>query len=51
MGWRKNKPAPMRCPTCNGTGRLHHKVWKVGKGYVSEGRVCGTCNGLKILPG
>lgn len=40
---------PLRCSKCGGVGRIEHKVWKMGKGYVAEGRICTTCGGSGLL--
>lgn len=50
MGLRRNKPGPMKCPRCNGVGRIHAREWVMGKGYVDKGVICFTCKGQKILP-
>ncbi len=41
---------PLSCSKCGGIGRREHRVWKISKGYVHEGRTCTTCNGFGILP-
>lgn len=50
MGFFSNKfVPPLPCKKCSGSGRVEHQVWKMGKGYEAEGRVCKNCGGNGLI--